>query len=301
MVTVINTKPTGVHAASLDSYSTYKKPDTKIPPKAKPVLNKTSVNGVEITEADIMAEAQNHKADNPGDALFQAARALVIRELLWQEACTKDLDYKPILDENGHMETQKDAAIRALIDVEIDVPYATEEECRRFYQQNPHRCMSDTITQARHILIPAELRDQKARGVAQDQANNLIAILDEAPEKFGDLAKEFSACSSSQQGGNLGQLTRGSTVLEFEKALEHMSEGSISKSPVQTRFGFHIIALDRKEQGQLLPYEAVNIRLKAWLEAASWSKAVAQYITIVAGQAKITGISLDGADTPLVQ
>lgn len=302
MTNIINTITSSTTAdPTRDGYSTYKEPDTKIPPKAKPVLNEVTVNGVEIKEVDILAEAQNHSAANPGEALFEAARALVIRELLWQEAKTKDFDCKPTLDENSRMETEQDAAIRVLIEAEVDVPSATEEECKRFYEQNPKRCMSETIAEARHILISADPSDKQVRETARTKATELIAMLNDKPEVFADLAKEFSDCPSSKHGGNLGQLTRGSTVSEFEKAIETMNAGSISKTPVESRFGFHIIALDRKTPGEVLPFEAMKIRLTAWLEAVSWSKAVAQYISILAGESKITGISLDSADSPLVQ
>ena len=299
MTTVIDTKKGADQNAG--GYSTYKEPDTKIPPKAKPVLNEVTVNGVEIKEAGILAEAQNHSASNPGEALLEAARALVIRELLWQEAKSKSISPKPSLDENNRMETEQDAAIRVLIETEINVPDASEEECRRFYEQNPERCMSETIIEARHILIPASPSDKKVRENARAKAAELSAILHRSPEKFGDLAKEFSACPSSKQGGNLGQLTKGSTVSEFEKAMEIMNVGSISKVPIETRFGFHIVALDRKTLGEVLPFDAMKVRLKAWLEAASWSKAVAQYISILAGKSNVTGISLSSADSPLVQ
>lgn len=299
MPTVINNNDGG--SSANNGYSTYKEPDTNFPPKAKPVLNEVTVNGVEIKEADILAEAQNHSARNPGEALSEAARALVIRELLWQEANTKDFNFTPILDENNRMETEQDAAIRMLIEAEVNVPCASEEECRRFYEQNPQRCMSETISEARHILIPASPEDVDMRDRAKTKAIELISILNDTPEKFGDLAKEFSACSSSKQGGNLGQLTKGSTVSEFETAIDIMNVGSISKAPVESRFGFHIIALDRKTKGKVLPFEVMQVRLKAWLEAASWSKAVAQYISIVAGKSKVTGISLSGAECPLVQ
>ena len=66
------------------SYDGYTEPDTKIPPKARPVLSEVSVNGVLIPETEILAEAQNHPAENPGMAAAAAARALVVKELLLQ-------------------------------------------------------------------------------------------------------------------------------------------------------------------------------------------------------------------------
>jgi peptidyl-prolyl cis-trans isomerase C len=70
---------------------------------------------------------------------------------------------------------------------------------------------------------------------------------------------------------------------------------------VPTRFGIHVIRLDRRIDGREPEYEMVRQRIADYLEAASWSRAVAQYIGILAGAAKIEGIVLDGADSPLVQ
>lgn len=300
MTTIIDNKTTAPKGDAGEGYSTYQEPDTTIPPKAKPIFSEVSVNGVEIKESDILAEAQNHSAETPGEALMEAARALVIRELLWQEAKLKNTRSQPIRDEDGKTETRKDAAIRALIDAEVVVPVASEDECKRFYENNPERCKSETIYEARHILIPVRSDDDRAWENALDNADGALSILSSNPEKFGELAREVSECPSAKNGGNLGQLSSGSTVPEFEAALQEMQSGSISAAPVTTRFGYHIIALDRRIDGEVLPFETIETRLRAWLEAVSWSKAVAQYISILVGKSKLSGIELNGADSPLI-
>ncbi len=59
-------------------------------------------------------------------------------------------------------------------------------------------------------------------------------------EKFEDLAREYSECDSSQNGGSLGKFFSGDMVPEFEKALSKLNPGDISK-PVKTKFGVHVI------------------------------------------------------------
>jgi peptidyl-prolyl cis-trans isomerase C len=284
-----------------DSYSTYQEPDTRVPPKAGPVMREISVNGVAVAESEILAEAQNHPAENPGAALRDAAEALVIRELLWQEASRLGVAPKPGPDQTGRTETERDAAIRALVEDQVAAPSATDEESRRYYDRHPDKFRSEPLFEARHILIAAPKPDAPARAAAREVATELCARLADAPEAFASAAMEHSDCPSREQGGNLGQLSRGSTVAEFETAMFAMEEGDISAAPVESRFGFHVIALDRKIPGERLPFEFVGPRIAAWLEASAWSKAVSQYIAVLAGQAKIEGISLSGADGPLVQ
>jgi len=284
-----------------ESYSGPVDIDVKLPPKARPIFSEVSVNGATIAEADILAEAQNHPAENPGAALVAAARALVVRELFLQEARRLGLEASPDTDQAGRAETEEDALIRMLIDGEMAVPSAAEEECRRFYEKNPQRFASEPIFEARHILLAASPKDKPARNIVRQDAERLIRQLRERPAEFAALALQHSDCPSKEQGGNLGQLTRGATVAEFEKALATMAEGELSPQPVESRFGFHIIFLERRIPGNQLPFEMVRERIAAWLEASSWSKAVAQYVKILAGRARITGIDMSAADSPLIQ
>lgn len=287
--------------AETDGYTTYREPDTRVPPRARPVMEEIAVNGVAIPEADILAEAQNHPANNPGAALHAAAEALVVRELLWQEAQRLGLGAEPQRDGEGRAETVRDAAIRALIDREVEAPVASAEECRRYFERHRQKFVTEPLFEARHILVAAPETDKPARAAARQQAEALCGILAGDPGGFAELAREHSDCPSRAHGGNLGQLTRGSTVAEFEQALARMREGEISTAPVGSRFGFHVIALDRHIEGNALPFEAVAEKIAAWLEASAWSKAVSQYIAVLAGQAEITGITLKGAEGPLVQ
>ncbi|MFZ2103534.1 MAG: peptidylprolyl isomerase [Oricola sp.] len=272
-----------------------------MPPKAAPLMREISVNGIAIPESEILAEAQNHPAENPGSALKAAAEALVIRELLWQEALRLEIGVAPENDAAGRMETERDAAIRLLVEREARAPSATDEECRRYYERFPEKFRTEPLFEARHILLAAPESDRQARATAREKAVRLCEGLARASADFAAMAREYSDCPSREQGGNLGQLTRGSTVAEFEAALSTMREGEISPSPVESRFGFHIIALDRKIEGRQLPYDFVADRIAAWLEASAWSKAVSQYIAVLAGKAEIRGISLEKADGPLVQ
>lgn len=300
MVNLLNNVNQTTKAAT-GNYDGYVEPDTNPPPKAKPVLCDVSVNGILIPEADILAEAQHHPAESPGKALRAAAQALVVRELLLQEATRQNLNANSRTDTVGPAETEQDAAVRLLVEQEIHVPQSTESECRRYFDNNRHRFTSEPIYEARHILLPAAASDAVKRERAEAKAKNIITDLKNGTISFSEMAREFSACPSSQQGGNLGQLTSGTTVAEFEAALETMAEGELRPEPVATPFGFHVVELERKIDGVQLPFEQVKERIAAWLEAASWSRAVSQYVGILAGAAEIKGVELAVSDGPLVQ
>jgi peptidyl-prolyl cis-trans isomerase C len=259
------------------------------------------VNGVAISADAVQREAQNHPADDPKDALEAAARALVVRELLLQEARGRNLTAVPERDEAGRSETEEDALIAALLDAEVVTPKADEETCRRYYLNNAHKFRSADLYEARHILIAADPADATVRAQARDLAERLIAELQADPSRFAELAAAYSACPSKEQGGNLGQLTQGQTVPEFETFLFNLEEGQLCPVPAETRFGCHVLKLDRKMPGRQLDFDLVHERIADYLETTSSRRAIAQYIGMLAGAARITGIDLPGADSPLVQ
>jgi peptidyl-prolyl cis-trans isomerase C len=81
---------------------------------------------------------------------------------------------------------------------------------------------------ARHILVKEEF-----------EAKDLIKKLNEG-SAFEDLAREFSSCPSSEEGGDLGEFGRGAMVPSFEEAAFALKVGETS-APVRTQFGYHLI------------------------------------------------------------
>ena len=115
------------------------------------------------------------------------------------------------------------------------------------------------------------------------------------------MAREMSNCPSGQQGGNLGQIGRGDTVPEFEKAIFRLGPTGMLRELVKTRHGFHIVAIDQRIPGKRLPFEMVRDEIAERLRAMVEEKALRQYISVLAGQADIQGADLNGTEIPLVQ
>ncbi|MFZ0623190.1 MAG: peptidylprolyl isomerase [Pseudolabrys sp.] len=263
-------------------------------PAGKPIT--VSVNGISIARDVIQREMQHHPAAKPIAAWQHAARALVIRELLLQRAKHLDLAPEPICDEAGRRETEDEALMRAVVDREVTVPEPDDETCRRYYERNRARFHSSDIYEVSHILFAAVPENHEDYAQARADAAAVLATLQESPECFAALAKAYSRCPSAEQGGNLGQITEGQTTPEFERALVSLSAGELCTEPVATRYGFHIIRLERKHGGRVLPYEAVSERIADYLRESVRRRADAQYVARLVSAAKIEGIEIAGAD-----
>jgi peptidyl-prolyl cis-trans isomerase C len=263
------------------------------PPLPEPAI--VSVNGIVISPEEIASEIQNHPAAKPQFAWQQAAQALVIRELLLQEARRLGIAARPTTDNSNRRETEEEAKLRGLIETEVAVPEPDEQVCRHYYEQNRARFRSADIYEAAHILFAASRDDLIPYDRARLEAKAVLAeiLLDRA--QFADLAKVHSACSSGAQGGNLGQITSGQTTPEFEQALFKLSEGEVSE-PIATRYGWHIIRLIRKIAGRELPFEFVAERIADYLGEQVTRRASTQYIARLVSRARISGIQIANAE-----
>lgn len=99
-------------------------------------------------------------------------------------------------------------------------------------------------THARHILI----RTNEA--VSESDAKARLMQVKERLDnggKFEELARLYSEDSTGNNGGDLGWLSPGDTVPEFEQAMNALKPGQTSE-PVRTQFGWHLIQVTERRQ-----------------------------------------------------
>ena len=136
----------------------------------------------------------------------------------------------------------------------------TEEQLQEYYAQSTNRYLQDESRQARHILIPFG----EDRSAAEEQATALASRA-RAGEPFEDLARQYSADSSTaEQGGMLDTTLKSQMPGALGDAIFSMNQGEI-EGPVESEFGYHIIRLDEIEAGGPLPLEQVRAELETEL------------------------------------
>ena len=250
------------------------------------------VDGVALPERLVAEEAQNHPAATPEAARKAAAHALAIKALLLDRAHQLGLIPQPEMDEDGREETPEEALVRAVLDVEIEVERPAEAECRRVYDSTPERFRTPPLTQASHILFAPKGEDEAAWAAAHSAARAAVAELAVHPHRFADLAETLSDCPSKGVGGSLGQLSPGDLAAEVEAGLDQLQDGETASEPVRSRFGWHVLRLERRIEGRLLPFEHVLPRIALHLESRSWTAAAARYVSGLAAEAREQGVAL---------
>ena len=223
------------------------------------------INATTISDDAIRAEAAL-LADAP-DPEAAARRALAVRELLLQRAGALGLLEGGAPRERVAFASRQaeDEVIGQLLDREVVTPQATPEECRRHYDAHPDRYTSGDLVEARHLLFA--VTPGTPVGPLRAKAEETLGELRVHPERFAERAQSLSNCPSAAQGGSLGQFGRGQMVPEFDQALFGTDALGVLPRLVATRHGFHVVLVDHRVPGRLLPFEAVQGAIAAALEA----------------------------------
>lgn len=183
--------------------------------------------------------------------------------------------------------TRRDVIIANFVSSTI-VPkiVVSEEESKKFYDQNIDKFRQDEKVRASHILCGIDVKasaeeKKKAREKAEKLRKELAGGAD-----FAKLAKENSTCPSSKQGGDLGFFGRGQMVPPFEQAAFALKPGEIS-DVVETQFGYHIIKQTERTKAETVPFDTVRPKIEEYLKSQKVNAAVADLMTELRKTAKI--------------
>lgn len=219
---------------------------------------------------------------------------MVIKQLLNQQIEKLQLT---VQSQSG--ETEEEAAIRTLINQQVNIPEASEQECKQYFLANQEKFSSAPVMAVKHILLAAAPEDTHTRMEAKQQAEIIIKQLTEQPAHFDELVVQYSVCPSKESGGNLGQITKGQTTPEFERQVFKLEVG-LSPRPIETRYGFHVIWVSAKANGQPLNFEQVESQIKSYLQTKVRLRATRQYIAVLIGEANVEGIEIKLEDSGLL-
>lgn len=249
------------------------------PSAALPVIK---VNGVIIEEITLANELQYHQNKDFDRVVQESAQTLVIRQLLLMEANKRGFDISAEFEEDSLQKLLADS-------ITYDDP--SEEVCIRYFENNPAKFTTVPLMEVDHILLAAAKDDLPAREVAKNQARDIIAQLKKDPMLFPALAKQYSACPSKKTAGSLGQISKGQTVPEFERQLMLLPQGLANK-PIESRYGLHVVNINRKIDGKPLEYSMVADKVRGYLVHRASHLAIQAYIQGLVEQADIEGVKM---------
>ena len=212
------------------------------------------VNSGSITTGDYERELKNlpeylkAMAETP-QGRKEMLDTMIIRELILQQASKDGLDKGAEIEEKLQ-DLKKRLIVESFLKKKVEAESkVSDEDMKKFYEQNKDKFKSGEQMKASHILVKTE-----------KEAKDIVAQI-KSGGNFEELAKKNSVDSSSAKGGDLGWFAKGSMVPVFEKAALALKEGQVS-GVVKSDFGFHIIKLTGKRPAGIRPFEEVKEQIK---------------------------------------
>jgi peptidyl-prolyl cis-trans isomerase C len=192
------------------------------------------VDGTEIRNSDVAAAIDQlppQYAQVPRETLFRAVTEKLIDGTLAANRARavglhKEEEFR-LARTRAELQLLEQLYVKRLLERRV-----TDRAVRRRYDRDAKAMTRGKQVRARHILVKT-----------QEEAVNAIATLRRGKD-FAELAKQVSIGPSKTQGGDLGYFKREQMVPPFSEAAFAMRKGEYSKSPVQTRFGWHVIKVE---------------------------------------------------------
>lgn len=260
-----------------------------------------TVGSVKITEKDLSSAlaslpAQQRAYYDNAEGRNAILEELVTFNILAMAGSEQKLEntepYKMAIKNYGRQLLANLAAEKAT----QNVAPVTDQAVRSYYDEHKSTFVTPEAVRASHILIELPKNaDEKTVKAAREKAMSYIKQLSSKKVSFEELAKDNSSCPSKTQGGDLGFFTKEQMVPEFANAAFAMKKGEISKEPVRSNFGFHVIQVTDRRPAVERPFNEVKDDIKADLERQGRVDAFSKYVDSLKAKYKVTMSAAPGA------
>jgi len=227
-----------------------------------------TVNGSKITQKDYDQYIQLN-SQGAQMAKGRVIDELVSRELVYQDALKQKLDKDK--DVKAQIEALRtNIILGAALSKAVKSKPISDKELKKVYDEKVGN-FKLTEYKARHILLKTK-----------EDAEKVVTELDMGGD-FADLAKKRSTGPSAKQGGDLGWFAAQQMVPEFSQVLVQLDKGKYTKTPVQTKFGWHVIKLEDTRDAKPPTFDEVKPKLQQSIE----QQRLSDYIKGLREKAKI--------------
>jgi len=214
---------------------------------SKLLLAEAKQRGLMPPPAEVQAGLDRLKAQNP--------------EELKRQMASQGITEKALL-----ADMTQSMAIQKLIEAEVKPAVkVSDEDARRFYQQNPQRMKRPPQVRLRHVLVgvPRNAAPEQ-RAQAKQKAEGLLARI-KAGGDFAAIARESSDDTGSRgEGGLLPWMSRGDSPPAFEQAAFALKPGETS-GVVESPFGYHVMRLEEQRPEGQISFEEARPQIDQYL------------------------------------
>lgn len=252
-----------------------------------------TVNGDEITSEEVnkvLMEGTQGRFDSlPADKQNEL-RQRIIEGMIAQELVYDDAKRTGVLESKEYKQELEALVSRLKVQLaakiwekeQFDSIKVDPREVKEYFDKNADEFVEKEKIRARHILVKtkaeAEAVIKSMKGLSGGKLRN----------EFIAQAKSKSTGPSAAKGGDLGYFPRGQMVPSFNDAAFAMKEGTMSASPVQSQFGYHVIYIEDKKAAKKLGFDEVKNFIEQRLKMDKFKAHMEKKMNSLREKAKIT-------------
>jgi len=240
------------------------------------------VNGEKITQQSIAIALKDPRiklSSLPKKQRKDILERIVEQKILSQEAVKK----QDVLKDKVFIKTLKnlkqDLALQVWMQKMSKKVKVSDKEMKDFYKNNKKFFKIGTRLKAKHILVKTK---QEAKTII-----NTLLKSSNLKSKFISLAKSKSTGPTGKNGGELGWFTLDKMVPSFSKAANALKVGTITKIPVKTQFGYHVIYLEDKKKASTTSYKDAKFQIAQQIGKEKFVKQIQKLVNKLKKKSKV--------------
>ncbi len=236
----------------------------------------TKANNIEVTEQDV---------DNYIIDMIKTSDPNMTLEDFKSQMEARGTDFNQL-----KKTMQKRLTMTKLLEInypgELDI---SEEEARKFYDENQRFFQKPETVRASHILIIPDRTDpnkiEQAKAAAKQKAQGILEQIRNGAD-FAEMAKAYSDCPSASRGGDLGYNHRGQWIPAFSNAAFSLELGQVS-DVVESSRGFHIIKSTGHQDASVVSFDEAKNNIMKVLQSRKEQSLIPKLIEKMKEEAEI--------------
>ncbi len=243
-----------------------------------------TVDGVEVTDKDIASllrampgsKYDQLQPDQQKRVVEQAIERKLLSKEAFREGIEKDAEFQKTL-----ASIKGDLALEIWMKKVFDKVKVEEKDVKAYFDKNKDKFIKPETAKAKHIVVA----DEAAAKVIIKELEGLNG--EALTSKFIELAKSKSTGPSGKNGGDLGWFNKKQMVAAFSEAAFGQGKGEVTKTPVKTQFGYHIILTEDKKGGEKVNFDDAKIQIENGLKMEKFRSDVAAKAKVLRKKANV--------------
>jgi len=223
------------------------------------------------------------RADRLGITVSEAELKQAVDRMKQQYGITNDEQFAQSLAQSGMTRVDMEARLRETLMTQKlfarelrSRAELTDAELRERYNREKESYRVAERARLREVVV-LKPEDASKLEEARTRATDLAAAARKPGTDFANLAKTMSESATKENGGDMGDVTKGDLVAEIDKAVFTAAAGAIL-GPIESRNAWHIIKVEQRLPSEVPAFESIKDRLRRSADEAAFQRDYQAYI-----------------------